>query len=170
MGKELKSKFSFEFFTNSCLEIGKLINLKDLTLNNNNLTGEWPIRNDSANCKPAYHMTFSINSCIPVGSIPTEIGGLIKLTTLNLEENQLTGERTINKKIANGRPVYRMTFVMTSCIPVGSIPTEVARLINLTQLDLSGNKLTGKRPISKIFANCRPIYNMRFLMTCSCFV
>ena len=32
---------------------------------------------------------------------------------------------------------------------VGSIPTEIARLINLTHLYLNNNQLTGKRPIRK---------------------
>ena len=33
---------------------------------------------------------------------------------------------------------------------VGSIPTEVGRLIKLTRLGLGSNQLTGKRPIRKI--------------------
>ena len=104
-------------------------------------------------------------SCIPVGSIPTEIGGLINLKDLILKRNKLTGKRPISKKFAIGRPVYHMTFLMTSCIPAGSIPTEIGRLINLNELDLSNNQLTGKGPISKKIANCRPVYHMKFLMT-----
>ena len=52
-----------------------------------------------------------------------------------------------------------MIFLMTSCMPVGSIPTEIAVLINLTELYLNVNQLTGKGPISKKFANSRPIVN-----------
>ena len=38
---------------------------------------------------------------------------------------------------------------------VGSIPTEIGRLINLTVLGLHYNQLTGKRPISKKITNGR---------------
>ena len=106
-----------------------------------------------------------MTSCIPVGSIPTEIARLINLKKLKLQHNKLTGERPISKNSANGRPVYHMTFLMMSCILVGSIPTEIARLINLKILNLGWNKLTGKRPISKRIANGRPVYHMTFLMT-----
>ena len=68
----------------------------------------------------------------------------------------------LSKKIAIGIPVYHMTFLMTSCIPVGSIPTEIGRLINLTWLELHNNKLTGKGPISKNSANGRPVYHKTF--------
>ena len=101
-------------------------------------------------------------SCIPVGSIPTEIGRLINLQKLGLGGNKLTGKRPISKNSANGRPVYHMTFLMTSCIPVGSIPTEIARLINLDQLLLVINKLTGERPISRNSSNGRPVYQITF--------
>ena len=66
-----------------------------------------------------------------IGRISTEVRRLINLTGLALNDNQLTGKGPISKKFANGRPVYHMTFLMTSCIPVGSIPTEIAKLINL---------------------------------------
>ena len=58
-----------------------------------------------------------------------------------------------------------MTFLMMSCIRVGSIPTEIASLINLKTLWLNGNQLTGKRPISENSANGRPVYHMKFSMT-----
>ena len=151
-------------------EIGKLINLEELHLDKNKLTGERPISKISSNGRPVYHMPFLITSCIPVGSIPTEIARLINLTRLDLDDNQLTGKRPIRKISANGRPVYHMTFLMMSYILVGRLPTELGRLINLENLDLSFNRLTGKRPISKNSATGRPVYNMRFLMTCSCFV
>ena len=107
-------------------------------------------------------MTFLMMSCIRVGSIPTEIARLVKLTQLHLSENQLTGKRPISKNVAMGRPVYHMALTMTSCIPVGSIPTEIGGLINLEELMLKCNKLTGKRPISKNFANGRPVYHKTF--------
>ena len=97
-----------------------------------------------------------------VGSIPTEIVRLINLTILGLQCNQLTGKRPIIKNSSNGRPVYHMTVMMTSCIPVGSIPTEIGGLINLEDLILAGNQLTGKRPIRKHFANGRPVYYKTF--------
>ena len=58
--------------------------------------------------------------------------------------------------------VDHMTAVMTSCIPIGSIPTEIAKLIKLKELDLSVNQLTGKGPISKTVAIGRPVYQITF--------
>ena len=52
------------------------------------------------------------------GPIPSEIGNLINLTSLDLHGNQLTGP----------------------------IPPEIGNLINLTSLDLHGNQLTGPIP------------------------
>ena len=97
-----------------------------------------------------------------VGSFPIEIGTLINLTNLQLWKNKLTGKRPISKNSENGRPVYHMTILMTSCIPVGSIPTEIGGLINLKWLYLSSNQLTGKRPISRNSVNCKPVYHMTF--------
>ena len=100
-------------------------------------------------------------SCIPVGSIPTEIGRLINLKCLYLQKNKLTGKRPISNNFAIGRPFYHMIFddVM---LAVGSIPTEIARLVKLTELNLVTNKLTGKRPISRKIANGRPVYHKTF--------
>ena len=97
-----------------------------------------------------------------VGLIPTEIGRLINLEGLNIRYNQLTGKRPISRNSANGRPVYHMMFLITSCIPIGSIPTEIGGLINLKELWLFGNQLTGKRPISKNSAIGRPVYHKTF--------
>ena len=88
-----------------------------------------------------------MTTCIPVGSIPTEIGRLINLENLFLDENKLTGKRPISNNFANGRPPYDICDdVMHTA---GSIPTEIARLINLTIFNLRLNDLTGKRPISE---------------------
>ena len=71
-------------------EIGHLVNLEILKLQNNQLSGE----------------------------IPSEIGNLINLGFLNLENNQLSGE----------------------------IPSEIGNLINLNTLKLKNNQLTGEIP------------------------
>ena len=43
-----------------------------------------------------------------------DASGLI--AELDSSQRNLTGKRPISKKFANGRPVYHMTFVITSCI------------------------------------------------------
>ena len=97
-----------------------------------------------------------------VGAIPTAIGKLISLTEIALSMNQLTGKRLISKKFAIGRPVYHMTFFDDIMHTQGSIPTEIGRLINLKKLRLFYNQLAGKRPISKKYANGRPVYQITF--------
>ena len=96
------------------MEIGDLINLEILYLNENQLTGEIP--SEIGNLINLSKLNLSYNSL--TGSIPTEIGNLINLERLHLHENQLTGE----------------------------IPSEIGNLINLSQLNLSDNQLSGLIP------------------------
>ena len=49
-------------------------------------------------------------------------------------------------KIWNGRPGYHRYFTDYITSSTGLIPTEIGQLINLTWLDLSDNKLTGRWP------------------------
>ena len=96
------------------MEIGDLINLEILYLDENQLTGEIP--SEIGNLINLSKLNLSYNSL--TGSIPTEIGNLINLERLHLHENQLTGE----------------------------IPSEIGNLINLRQLNLSDNQLSGLIP------------------------
>ena len=76
------------------------------------------------------------------GSIPTEVGQLINLQQLSLRSNQLTGAiwRGTDQHV-----VYESTidgFVPENAL-AGTIPTEIGQLVQLKQLTLGFNQLTG---------------------------
>ena len=81
------------------------------------------------------------------GNIPSEIGSLINLTSLNLRWNELTGEIPIeiwnltNLTYLNLGGNYGSNGGLT-----GNIPSEIGNLINLTYLNLDHNQLTGEIP------------------------
>ncbi|GMP36612.1 hypothetical protein CsSME_00008685 [Camellia sinensis var. sinensis] len=109
-------------------------------------------------------LEFSRNNLI--GSIPTSIGNLGKLTNLYLYDNQLS--RSISQEVRMLRSLVDVELSwnnLTGSIPTsvgnlsklttlylydnqfsGSIPQEVGMLRSLVDLDLSGNKLTSSIP------------------------
>tara|TARA_Y100001934_G_scaffold66425_1_gene82508 strand:+ start:1780 stop:2514 length:735 start_codon:yes stop_codon:yes gene_type:complete len=95
-------------------DIGKLINLEILNLNENQLTGEIPVEIGNL----TYLTRLELYNNQLTGEIPPEIGNLTNLTYLRLHNNQLTGE----------------------------IPPEIGNLTNLTSLSLSYNQLSGVIP------------------------
>ena len=76
------------------------------------------------------------------GSIPSEIGNLVNLYNLSLSSNQLSG--SIPSGIVN---LVNLGYLGLSFNQLtGSIPTEIGKLVNLGYLDLSFNQLTGSIP------------------------
>ena len=67
------------------VELVQLVNLKELILYENKLTGAlWYV--------PSYHTTnWLLNSASISGSIPVELGQLVNLNSLDLSANKLTG-------------------------------------------------------------------------------
>ncbi|SVE48815.1 uncharacterized protein METZ01_LOCUS501669, partial [marine metagenome] len=95
-------------------EIGQLINLKYLGLENNQIKGEIPP--EIGQLDNLEYLFLSNNQL--TGGIPSEIGNLPNLQVLALGYNQLTG----------------------------SVPSEIGNLINLFDLWLADNQLTGTIP------------------------
>ena len=78
------------------------------------------------------------------GDIPTELGSLSNLETLNLGGNQLTGDiPTELGNLSNLQGLWLNDNELT-----GDIPTELGNLSNLHELWLHGNQLTGELPHS----------------------
>ena len=77
------------------------------------------------------------------GSIPSEIGNLVNLKSLDLFDNEFTG--SIPPEIGN---LINLTELFLHSNPglTGSIPPQIGNLVNLTTLDLRGNELTGSIP------------------------
>ncbi len=76
------------------------------------------------------------------GPIPTELGNLTELDHLNLGRNDLTG--TIPTQLGNLTNLKHLTLRGNRL--TGTIPTEIGDLTNLEELDLSDNRLTGTIP------------------------
>mmetsp|Transcript_50296 Transcript_50296/g.64461 ORF Transcript_50296/g.64461 Transcript_50296/m.64461 type:complete len:319 (-) Transcript_50296:1183-2139(-) len=85
------------------------------------------------------------------GSIPREIGSLIKIKSLNLENNMLSGPIPA--------PVVLMTQTqLTSWSLKGnlnlSLPTDIGAVTVLTTLNLPGQNLTGRVPGGIMYLKC----------------
>ena len=76
------------------------------------------------------------------GEIPSEIGNLINLTTLDLHYYRLTGD--IPSEIGN--LINLTTLSLYSNRYTGEIPVEIGNLTNLTTLSLYANRFTGEIP------------------------
>ncbi|MDC1119549.1 leucine-rich repeat domain-containing protein [Gammaproteobacteria bacterium] len=76
------------------------------------------------------------------GTIPSELGNLSNLTSLNLGNNSLTG--TIPSELGNLTKLTQILLFSNSL--TGSIPSELGNLANLTYLQLSNNTLSGSIP------------------------
>ena len=76
------------------------------------------------------------------GSMPTELGSLASLTSLELWENELTG--SIPPELGNLANLTSLR--LRSNELTGPIPPELGNLISLTRLELWDNELTGSIP------------------------
>ena len=119
-------------------ELGRLSNLTDLYLDNNQLTGEIPSElGGLSNLKFLYLYNNRLT-----GEIPSELGGLSNLEVLDLDNNQLTGEIPPELGgLSNLRNLYLDNNQLT-----GEIPPELGGLSNLEVLSLDNNRLTGEIP------------------------
>lgn len=95
-------------------EIGNLLNMKVLELNNNIMTGTLPTQLGQLTKLEQ----LKLNSNVFAGSIPTEIESMKSLSTIDLRGNALTGP----------------------------IPSEIGLMAHLTEIRLEGNNFTGTIP------------------------
>ena len=119
-------------------ELGSLTNIEQLRLNGNNLTGEIP--RELGSLTNLERLTLGHNSL--TGEIPRELGSLTNLERLTLDTNNLTGE--IPREL--GSLTNLEWLYLNDNNLVGEIPRELGSLTNLERLFLSGNNLTGAIP------------------------
>ena len=92
---------------------------------------------------------------VPAGEIPTEIGALPKLSTLDLRFNQLSGPSIRCHDLELAHSVSSVPFLghagpsihavsVSVRMPSGSLPRELGKATSLTMLEVSENSLTGK--------------------------
>ena len=119
--------------------IGCLVALTKLGISNSNITG-----NDTADYYP---YCSALNpcpffSCMSIGTIPLEVGGLSALSRLTLSISSLHG--TIPDALYNMSTLTILDLRENSLN--GTIPSAVASLAALTRLRLGKNSLTGTLP------------------------
>ncbi|XP_008224399.2 PREDICTED: putative receptor-like protein kinase At3g47110 [Prunus mume] len=120
--------------------------LRELVAGVNNFGGTLPvsISNLSTNLQRFWFPRNQIH-----GSIPTELGNLVNLESLNMRENSLTGNiPTEIQKLSSLVELY-ISFNTLS----GSIPSSLGNLTKLYELSLQGNNLEGVIPSS--LENCQ---------------
>ncbi|KAM7530501.1 hypothetical protein LguiB_033911 [Lonicera macranthoides] len=119
-------------------ELGKLVNLENLILSANNLTGALPL--ELTNLIKLTELEIQASGF--EGPIHSSISVLSNLTELRIGD--LNGEDSEFPKL---RDMTSMTKLMLrNCNISGKIPSYLAQMTELRQLDLSFNKLKGEIP------------------------
>jgi len=77
------------------------------------------------------------------GTIPPSLGNCQNFLILNLSHNNLIG--TIPKQVI-GLSSLSISLVLSHHFLIGALPFEVGKLKQLSKLDLSENRLSGKIP------------------------
>ncbi|GEM_PF-2424337 len=125
-------------------EIGNLTHLTSLILNNNQLSGEIPPEIGNLASLTRLHLDFNQLS----GNLPVEIGNLFELTLLSIANNKLTG--AIPEQIGNLTKLTSLNFGRwdyTNDPPYSnnqfsSLPSSIGNLSNLTILYIVGSQLS----------------------------
>ncbi|CAL9194507.1 unnamed protein product [Musa hybrid cultivar] len=118
--------------------IGRLQNLRVLSLSQNNLHGEIP--KEVGELGKLEQLDLSYNHL--TGIIPVGIGGLASLSILDLSWNGLEGE--IPWSVGQLQSLRKMDLSFNKIS--GRIPTDASKLQSLILLDLSHNSVTGPMP------------------------
>ena len=146
------------------VEIGNLVRLEKLIIDNNQLTGPIPaVLGSLPNLGYIYLNTNQLSGPIPVelcglanlrqlflysnqlsGTIPPELGNVTSLTWIVLRLNQLTGE--IPPELGNLTDLQVLR--LGDNLLTGEIPAELGNLTRLQSLRLSNNRLSGEIPDS----------------------
>ena len=119
-------------------ELGNLASLRILLLNHNNLTG--PIPPELGRLDQLEKLSLGGNSL--TGSIPAELGNLVNLESLYLGDSNLTGPLPPEL----GNLVNLESLYLSGNNLAGSIPSQLGNLTSLRLLSLSDNALTGPLP------------------------
>ncbi len=119
-------------------ELGKLANLRILSLWANDLIGAIP--SDLGALASLETLWLSHNAL--TGSIPPQLGNLRNLRKMDLGHNRLTG--TIPRQLGNLANLRMLDFGGNEL--TGTIPPQLGNLVSLQDLNLWGNGLTGAIP------------------------
>ncbi|RVW77421.1 Receptor kinase-like protein Xa21 [Vitis vinifera] len=132
-------------------ELGELVELQRLSLQNNSLTGEIP--HSLSHCRELQVLALSFNQF--TGRIPEAIGSLSNLEGLYLGYNKLAGG--IPKEMGNLRNLKFLS--LTSSGLSGPIPVEIFNISSLEVIDFRSNSLSGSLPMDI----CKHLPNLQML-------
>ncbi|KAL0359899.1 UNVERIFIED_CONTAM: putative leucine-rich repeat receptor-like serine/threonine-protein kinase [Sesamum angustifolium] len=127
--------------------------LQYVDLSNNSFSGKIPLESQCELRELKYLLLWSNRL---VGEVPLALSNSSKLEWLDLESNLLTGE--LPAKILSKMPYLKFLYLsynhfsshneinLDTNLIYGSIPPQIANLVNLTLLNLSSNLLNGSIP------------------------
>ncbi|KAJ6368395.1 hypothetical protein OIU78_000898 [Salix suchowensis] len=119
-------------------ELGKLVNLTDMRINDNNFSGKLPTFIGKWTKVKKLH----IQGTSLEGPIPSSIGSLTKLSDLRISD--LTGRGSPFPPLSDMESMK--TLILRNCLLFGEIPEYIGELEKLKYLDVSFNNLRGEIP------------------------
>ncbi|KAM3306606.1 hypothetical protein P3S67_013476 [Capsicum chacoense] len=133
-------------------EIGNLVNLAELGMEDNQITGSVPI--SIFNISLLQTLTLEQNNLS--GFLPREIGNLTKMQILYLDENRFTGE--MPKEIRNLVELETLDLMVNSFS--GRLNMEIFNISRLRIISLTLNNLSGSLPpnMCSIIPNLEELY------------
>ncbi len=117
--------------------------MRELDLHKNQLTGKPPFAHFTWFGRTSLPLALKTSSFALAGWMPTEFGKLLNMEDLYLDDNKLTGTLPFAHVDWFGSTSLPLAEKEHPLALAGSIPTEFGNLINLTNLSLWSNKLTG---------------------------
>nr|TKR68909.1 leucine-rich repeat receptor-like serine/threonine/tyrosine-protein kinase SOBIR1 [Populus alba] len=136
--------------------IGRLSELKELSLTNNQLVDQVPAQ--IVKCKKLEILELANNQFS--GEIPSELSSLVRLRVLDLSSNGFSGNLSFLKHFPNLESLSLANNLFT-----GKVPKSIRSFRNLQFFDFSGNSfLEGPVPVIGKGESSRPQYPKRYIL------
>ncbi|KAJ6418165.1 hypothetical protein OIU84_001536 [Salix udensis] len=136
--------------------IGRLSELKELSLTNNQLVDQVPAQ--IVKCKKLEILELANNQLS--GEIPSELSSLVRLRVLDLSNNELSGNLSFLRHFPN---LERLS--LANNLFTGKVPKSIRSFRNLQFFDFSGNNfLEGPVPVISRGESSRPQYPKRYIL------
>ncbi|KAF9671642.1 hypothetical protein SADUNF_Sadunf12G0068800 [Salix dunnii] len=136
--------------------IGRLSELKELSLANNQLVDQVPAQ--IVNCKKLEILDLANNQFS--GEIPSELSSLVRLRVLDLSNNELSGNLSFLRHFPN---LERLS--LANNLFTGKVPKSIRSFRNLQFFDFAGNSfLEGPVPVISRGESSRSQYPKRYIL------
>ncbi|KAB5525063.1 hypothetical protein DKX38_022812 [Salix brachista] len=136
--------------------IGRLSELKELSLTNNQVVGQFPAH--IVNCKKLEILDLGNNKFS--GEVPSELSSIVRLRVLDLSSNNFSGNLSFLKYFPNLENLS-----LANNLFKGKVPKSIRSFRNLQSFDFSGNSfLEGPVPVIRKGESSRPQYPKRYIL------